>query len=293
MHQCIRQLSGEADTQRLCHLLGVSRSGYYAACTRAKQPDLPCPTGAAVEQHFEASGRTYGSRRLTEALRAEGFAVGRYRVRSLMRDRHLYPVWHRGFVATTQRDASAAVAKNHLERDFAPSQPDQTWASDITYIATDTGWSYLAVILDLYSRKVVGWSMDRRMPATLVCDALQMALQHRQPAAGLMLHSDQGCQYTSDAWQRLLADHNIQASMSRRGNCWDNAVVERFFLNLKMERVWQRHYANHTEAKRDIADYIVGFYNTSRIHSTLGYLPPNVYERETAPIPPSAVSEIT
>jgi len=191
-----------------------------------------------VEQHFEASGRTYGSRRLTEALRAEGFAVGCYRVRTLMRDRHLHPVWRRGIVTTTQRDASTPLADNHLDRDFAPSQPDRAWASDITYIATDAGWSYLAVILDLYSRKLVGWSMDRRVPASLVCDARHMALQHRQPAPGLMLHSDQGCQYTSDAWQRQLADHHIQPSMSRRGNCWDNAVVERFFLNLNMERVW-------------------------------------------------------
>jgi len=293
MHQCITHLDGEGDTRRLCHLLGVSRSGYYAARARAQRPRAPCAAGAHLERVFAASGRTYGSRRLAKTLQAEGTAVGRYRVRTLMRERSLRPVWRRRFVTTTQRDERASVAENHLDRQFAPAGPDQAWASDITYIPTATGWSYLAVILDLYSRKVVGWSIDRQMPASLVCDALRMALAQRQPPPGLLLHSDQGCQYTSDAWQRLLADHRIRASMSRRGNCWDNAVVERFFLNLKMERVWQRRYANHGEARRDIADYIVGFYNAVRIHSTLGYLSPNVYEQQTADEPPIAVSEIT
>jgi len=210
-----------------------------------------------------------------------------------MRERGLRPVWRRRYVTTTQRNERATVADNHLDRQFAVAGTDQAWASDITYIWTATGWSYLAVILDLYSRKVVGWSIDRKMAANLVCDALRLALSQRQPPPGLLLHSDQGCQYTSDAWHQLLADHSIRASMSRRGNCWDNAVVERFFLSLKMERVWQRRYANHGEARRDIADYIVGFYNAERIHSTLGYLPPNVYERKMAVEPPIEVSEIT
>lgn len=293
MQRCITHLRGEGDTSRLCQLLGVSRSGYYAARARAQRSPAPCAAGAHLERVFAASGRTYGSRRLAKALQADGTAVGRYRARTLMRERGLRPVWRRCFVTTTRRDERAPVAGNHLDRQFAPAGPDQAWASDITYIPTATGWSYLAVILDLYSRKVIGWSIDRQMPASLVCDALRMALNRRQPPSGLLLHSDQGCQYTSDAWQRLLADHRIRASMSRRGNCWDNAVVERFFLNLKMERVWQRRYANHGEARRDIADYIVGFYNAVRIHSTLGYLPPNVYEQQTAAEPPIAVSEIT
>jgi transposase InsO family protein len=219
--------------------------------------------------------------------------VGRYRARTLMRERGLRPVWRRRYVTTTQRNERASVADNHLDRQFAVAGTDQAWASDITYIWTATGWSYLAVILDLYSRKVVGWSIDRKMAANLVCDALRLALSQRQPPPGLLLHSDQGCQYTSEAWQQLLADHSIRASMSRRGNCWDNAVVERFFLNLKMERVWQRRYANHGEARRDIADYIVTFYNSTRIHSTLGYLSPIAYERKMASEPPIEVSEIT
>ena len=293
MHRCITQLREEGDTRRLCQLLGVSRSGYYAARTRARRPRPPCAAGARIQRVFAASGRTYGSRRLARALQAEGVAVGRYRARTLIREQGLRPVWRRRFVITTQRDERATVADNHLDRQFAPAGPDQAWASDITYIPTATGWSYLAVILDLYSRKVVGWALDRQMPASLVCNALGMALAQRQPPPGLLLHSDQGCQYTSDAWQRLLAAHGVRASMSRRGNCWDNAVVERFFLSLKMERVWQRRYANHGEARRDIANYIVGFYNAVRIHSTLGYLPPNVYEQRTAAESPIAVSEIT
>ena len=293
MHRCITHLRGEGGTRRLCDLLGVSRSGYYAARARARRPRAPCAAGAQLERVFTASGRTYGSRRLAKALQADGTAVGRYRARTLMRERGLRPVWRHRFVTTTQRDERAPVAENHLDRQFTPAGPDKAWASDITYIPTATGWSYLAVILDLYSRKVVGWSIDRQMPASLVCDALRMALAQRQPAPGLLVHSDQGCQYTSDTCQRILAAHGIRASMSRRGNCWDNAVVERFFLSLKTERVWQRRYANHGEARRDIADYIVGFYNAARIHSTLGYLPPNIYERQTAAEPPIAVSEIT
>lgn len=293
IHRCITHLREEGNTGRLCRLLGVSRSGYYAGRARAERPRASCAAGAKIERVFVDSGRTYGSRRLAQALQAEGTPVGRYRVRTLMRERGLRPVWRRRFVVTTQRDERAAIAENVLDRQFAPAGPDQAWASDITYIPTATGWSYLAVILDLYSRKVVGWALDRQMPASLVCEALRMALAQRQPAPGLLLHSDQGCQYTSDAWQHLLADHGIRASMSRRGNCWDNAVVERFFLNLKMERVWQRRYANHGEARRDIADYIIGFYNSVRIHSTLGYLPPNVYEQQTAAEPPIDVSEIT
>jgi len=290
IHRCITHLREEGDTSRLCRLLGVSRSGYYAARVRTEQRPRPCAAGAEIKRVFKESARTYGSRRLAQALRAEGTHVGRYWVRTLIRERRLRPVWRGRFVVTTQRDERAPVAENHLDRQFAPAGPDQAWASDITSIPTAGGWSYLAVILDLYSRKVVGWALERQMPASLVCAALRMALAQRQPAPGLLLHSDQGCQYTSDAWQKLLADHGIRASMSRRGNCWDNAVVERFFLNLKMERVWQRRYANHGEARRDIADYIIGFYNSVRIHSTLGYLSPNVYEQQTAAEPPIAVS---
>ncbi|WP_018873759.1 IS3 family transposase [Thioalkalivibrio sp. ALJ16] len=293
MHRCITTLTEKASVQRVCDLLEENRAGYYAARARAERPSVPCAAGAHLERVFAASGRTYGSRRLAKALQADGTAVGRYRVRTLMRERGLRPVWRRRFVATTQRDDRVPVAENHLNRKFTPAGPNQAWASDITYIPTATGWSYLAVILDLYSRKVIGWALDRQMPASQTCEALRMALEQRQPEPGLLLHSDQGCQYTSAAWRRLLARHRIQASMSRRGNCWDNAVVECFFLSLKTERVWQRRYANHGEARRDFADYIARFYNTVRIHSTLGYLPSSDYEHPTAANPPNAVSGMT
>ena len=161
------------------------------------------------------------------------------------------------------------------------------------YIRTRRGWLYLAAIMDLYSRKIVGWAMAPSMPAELVCSALQMAIAQRQPPAGLIVHSDRGSQYASEAHQALLARHGLHSSMSRKGNCWDNAVMERFFLSLKMERVWQRDYANPEEAVKDITDYIVGFYNSTRLHSTLGYLSPNAYEQKSTAKQPISVSEKT
>ncbi|WP_123376409.1 IS3 family transposase, partial [Pseudomonas fluorescens] len=160
-------------------------------------------------------------------------------------------------------------------------------------IRTRSGWLYLAVVLDLFSRKIVGWSMAPNMPAELVCTAMQLAIAQRQPPPGLIAHSDRGSQYASATYRELLARNDMQQSMSRKGNCWDNAVMERFFLSLKMERVWRRDYANHAEAIRDITEYIVGFYNNERLHSKLGYLPPTVYERAMASKPPIEVSGIS
>jgi putative transposase len=185
------------------------------------------------------------------------------------------------------------IASNVLNRHFNPAAPNMAYVSDIIYIRTGAGWLYLATVLDLYARKVVGWAMAPSMPAQLVCDALNMAIQQRQPAAGLVVHSDRGSQYASALYQDLLTEHGFICSMSRKGNCWDNAVAERFFLNLKMERVWQRQYANHAEAKADITDYVVGFYNCKRINSALGNLSPAAYERKMAILEPIVVSEIT
>ena len=162
----------------------------------------------------------------------------------------------------------------------------------MTYVRTRAGWLYLAVVMDLFSRKIVGWAMAPAMPTELIASALRMAIQQRKPVPGLLLHSDRGSQYASLEYQSLLDQHGIRCSMSRKGNCWDNAVVERFFLNLKMERVWQQDYANQGEAQRDIADYIVRFYNGIRLHSKLGYLSPAAYERKMAAIPPIPVSEM-
>ena len=185
------------------------------------------------------------------------------------------------------------ISPNVLDREFNPPQPNQAWVSDITYIRTRSGWLYLAVVLDLFARKIVSWAMAPGMQATLVCKALQLAIVQRQPAAALIVHSDRGSQYASAAHQALLTQHGLVGSMSRKGNCWDNAVMERFFLNLKMERVWQRDYANQAEATNDVADYIVNFYNSVRLHSTLGNSPPNVFEQKSAIKQPMTVCEIT
>ena len=185
------------------------------------------------------------------------------------------------------------MAENLLNRQFNPAQSNQAWTSDITYIRTKTGWLYLVAVMDLHSRKIIGWAMSPAMPAALVCQALQMAIGQRQPTAGLMLHSDRGGQYASHEYQALLKQHGIICSMSRKGNCWDNAVMERFFLNLKMERVWQRDYANQMEAHKDVTEYIVGFYNCVRRHSALGYLAPIAFEKQFAAKQPIGVCEIT
>ena len=211
-------------------------------------------------------------------LSNRGIVAGRFKIRSLMRQAGLKPVWKRKFVHTTDSKHDLPVAANVLARHFNPAAPNRAYVSDITYIRAGAGWLYLAVVIDLFSRKVVGWAMAPTMPAKLVCDALDMVVQQRRPSVGLIVHSDRGSQYASAQYQAKLAAHGLVCSMSRKGNCWDNAVAERFFLNLKMECVWQRSYANHAEAKMDIAAYIVGFYNSERLHSVLGNLPPSVYE---------------
>lgn len=293
-YQFVEQLHKKAiPVERLCRVLGVSRSGYYGARQRAKRAPKACLVCTQLKAEFAASGRVYGSRRLGVVLRAQGLHVGRYRVRRLMRENRLRALWRRKFVHTTDSGHALPVSANVLGRRFNPSGPNQAWVSDITYIRTRSGWLYLAVVLDLYARKVVGWAMAPTMHAELVCAALQLAIAQRQPPPGLIVHSDRGSQYASALHQALLARHGLVGSMSRKGNCWDNAVMERFFLSLKTERVWQRDYANHAEAMTDIADYIVAFYNSVRLHSTLGNLPPNAFEQQSAITQPIAVSEKT
>jgi putative transposase len=294
MYRCIDQLQQKAEAvASLCRLLGVSRSGYYAARQRARQPVRVCPIAPRLQAAFSASGRSYGSRRLCVELNERGIAVGRYRMRTLMRVNGIKPVWKRKFIHTTDSEHNLPIAANVLDRHFEPTAANVSWVADMTYIRTRSGWLYLAAVMDLFSRKIIGWAMAPSMPAELVCSALSMAITQRNPAPGLIVHSDRGSQYASDSHRALLTRHGLCASMSRKGNCWDNAVMERFFLNLKMERVWQRDYANRAEATCDIADYIVGFYNSVRLHSTLGYLPPNAFELKSAAKQPIDVSEIT
>lgn len=279
IHELITQWAGKAPIKQLCRVLEVSRSGFYAARQRAARAPITCSDSVHVKAVFEASGSSYGSRRVSAALRQQGVDIGRHRCRTLMKANQLRPKWKRKFVHTTNSRHDFPVAANVLDRQFTPAKPNAAWVSDITYVRTRSGWLYLAAVMDLYSRKIVGWAMASSMPAQLVCDALKMAIATRCPAPGLIVHSDQGSQYAADEHAKLLKRHGLVASMSRKGNCWDNAVMERFFLNLKMERVWQRDYANHAEARLDIADYIVGFYNSMRLHSSLGYRAPAEYER--------------
>ena len=290
----IEDLKKKATTvTQACCVLGVSRAGYYSAAKASHAAPKACATSVHLKAAFAASGRTYGSRRLCAALQSQGLSIGRYRVRSLMRANQLRSIWRRKFIHTTDSKHSMPVSENVLDRQFALDLPNQAWVSDITYIRTRSGWLYLAAVLDLHSRKIVGWAMAPQMPAELVCAALQMAIAQRNPAPGLVLHSDRGTQYASGLHQTLLSKHGLVGSMSRKGNCWDNAVMERFFLNLKMERVWQKDYANHAEAITDIADYIVNFYNAVRLHSTLGNLSPIAFEHQSAIKKPIELSEIT
>ena len=287
-YQLVEDLQKKACPQvavnQACRLLGVSRSGYYANAAAHQQrlgAPLVCAASVHLKAAFSASHQAYGSRRLTTVMAERGLVMGRHRVRTLMRLNGLRPVWRRQFVHTTHSKHTRAVSSNVLNRQFAQALPNQAWVCDITYIRTRSGWLYLAAVLDLHSRKIVGWAMATAMPAALVCTALQMAIVQRNPALGLIVHSDRGTQYASAQHQALLTKHGLVGSMSRKGNCWDNSVMERFFLNLKMERVWQTDYANHLEATNDIADYIVGFYNSLRLHSKLGNLSPNAFERES------------
>ena len=277
----------------VCRLLGVSRSGFYGASKRAEAPASICPVTVQLKASFAASGGSYGSRPLRKALHAKGMEIGIYKIRRMMRANGLRSAWKRKFVHTTDSKHDLSVAENVLNRQFEPEAVNTAWVADITYIRTRSGWLYLAVVLDLFSRKIVGWSMAPNMPAELVCSAMQLAVVQRQPPSGLIAHSDRGSQYASASYRALLARNDMQQSMSRKGNCWDNSVMERFFLSLKMERVWRRDYANHAEAIRDITEYIVGFYNNERLHSKLGYLPPTVYERAMASKPPIEVSGIS
>lgn len=258
-------------------MLEVSRSHFYAQRGRAKP--VACPIRIELRSIFAASCQSYGSRRLTAALKAKGFAIGRTRVRRLMREDKLVSCWKRRTRPKAQYSSNTVTAPNILARQFNPPGPNQAYVTDLTYIPTQAGWAYLAVVLDCYSRKIVGFAIDHHMQAELVCKALRMTIAHRKPQPGTIVHSDQGSQYASSNYQTLLRQHGLIGSMSRKGNCWDNAVVERFFCSLKTERVKHTRYLNLQHAQHDISQYIVNFYNSQRIHSTLNQKAPNQFER--------------
>ena len=230
------------------------------------------------------SKKSYGSRRISKALKAQGYNVGRYKARSLMKEMGLECKQRRRFTVTTQSNHSLPIAENKLNRAFKVDQPNRVWVADITYLRTHEGWLYLAVVLDLFSRRVVGWALAETMQERLIKKALSMAITERCPGAGLMHHSDRGSQYASLSYQNLLSEHQITVSMSRKGNCWDNAVMERFFGSLKAERTENKIYLSHQHAITDVVDYIENFYNPKRLHSTLNYLSPIQFEKINCPL---------
>ena len=264
----------------LCRVLEVSRSGYYAF--EKHQPSVREMVDdqlvAEIQAAHQRSRRTYGSPRIHRELRSQNRRVGRKRIARLMRREGIVGRRQRRFCRTTDSRHRLPVAENILDRKFRPCGPDQAWVTDITYILTWEGWLYLAVVLDLFSRRIVGFALSQRIDTALVLGALKAALRHRRLLPGLLHHSDQGSQYASEEYQELLRGHGIVCSMSRRGNCWDNAVVESFFGTMKSDLDLAQPFPTRAIGRAVITDYIDGFYNPERRHSTLDYLSPIEYE---------------
>jgi putative transposase len=274
------QQQTECRVSRMCRLLEVSRSGYYEWLRRP-----PSVHAEATQQlrdkvaGYFAQGRgTYGTRRIKYLLAQEGLVVSRRRIGRLLTQAGLRCKTRRKFKAPTAGQAQTVVP-NQLNREFTVPAPNTVYVGDITYLPTGEGWLYLAIVLDLYSRAVVGWAMANHMRVELVNQALSMALGQRHPAAGLIMHTDRGSQYGADRYRQLLARHGIQPSMSRKGNCWDNAVAESFFRTLKTELIYLEEFATHEQAQTGVFEYIEVFYNRQRCHSANGYLAPLAYEQ--------------
>ncbi len=266
----------------MCRVFEVSRSGYYEWRSRppSQRDQQDKALKAKIREHHEESRATYGTRRIQRKLAGDNETASRRRIARLMKDEGITCKTRRKFKATTNSKHDKPVAPNLLDRNFSAEKPNQAYAGDITYIPTREGWLYLAVFIDLCSRAVVGWSMGSRMPASLVKDALSMAIWKRRPAAGLLVHSDRGSQYASDSFQRLLSRHEYRGSMSRKGNCWDNAPAESFFHTLKTELIYHEDFKTRDEAKQAIFEYIEVFYNRMRLHSSNDYMSPMDYESE-------------
>lgn len=267
-------------TRSMCRVLGVSASGFYDWFRRAPSQRQQDNTKllSRIQTHFAASDRTYGSPRIVLDLRDEGMNCSINRVARLMQVAGLKARHKRRRLPGQHLAVVHSIAPNLLDRQFEATGPNQKWAADFTYVWTAEGWLFVAVVLDLYSRRVVGWSMQPTMTAQLVMDALLMAIFRRGRPQAVLHHSDQGTQYTSEDFQRLLESHGIVCSMSRRGNCWDNAAMESFFSTLKTERLSRKRYRTRDELRADVFDYIERFYNPKRRHSTIGYISPVQFE---------------
>lgn len=281
-------MSGEHRLKTLCATLGVSRSGYHDWLKRtpSQRAEANAALRITIRQVHAASLGTYGSPRIKRELDRIGPPVGHNRIARLMREEQLQGRTRRRFrVRTTDSNHAEPIAPNLLAQTPPPSQPNQAWVTDITYIETDEGWLYLAGVLDLFSRRLVGWAMGSSLATALPLAALLMALRQRQPGAGLIHHSDRGVQYASGDYRACLAEHHLTASMSRTGNCYDNATMESFWSTLKHELVYRRRFASRQEATTAIFAYIEGFYNRRRLHSSLGYRSPLDFESNLAQQP--------
>jgi transposase InsO family protein len=279
----IRQQMKAYPVTVLCKVMDVSRSGFYDYLHRFNRGRDNDPAQGMLESRirliFKQTRGSYGSRRIMRKLKAEGHQIGRYKVRRLMRQLGLKAKAPRRYRVTTDSRHSFAVAPNVLNRNFQVSLPNKAWAADITYVWTLQGWLYLAVVMDLYSRQIIGWAMDERIKKQLTLDALTMAYWQRKPDAGLIHHSDRGSQYACHEYQKRIDQYGMISSMSRKGDCWDNAPMERFFGSLKSERLASCRFATRPAAKAEVLDYIT-FYNADRLHSTIGYMSPMDYEKE-------------
>ena len=265
----------------MCEVLEVPRSGYYAWKQQrpsARQQEYERLIPIAQQADKDSKG-TYGARRIAKEIRKTGTPCGRTKAATVMALADITAKQKKKFKVTTDSKHNLPVAPNLLDREFTVSEPNRVYVGDITYIWTQEGWLYLAIVLDLFSRQVVGWSMNSRMTTELIKDALTMCYWRRKPEPGVIFHSDRGSQYCSKEFRTLLATYQMTSSMSRKGNCWDNAVAESFFGSLKTERVFFSNYRTREDARRDITDYIEMFYNSRRLHSYLGYLSPREFEK--------------
>lgn len=280
---------------RMSKMLGVSRSGYYRftkakpSCREQDQERLTMKIHAI----YEASRQTYGSPRIHAELKEQGETCSRQRVARIMKQAGIVAKMTKKFKVTTKKNPKAKTAPNLLQQDFTAEQPNRRWVADLTYISTVEGWLYVAVVLDLFSRRIVGLAMGDRMTDDLVLAALEQALIHRNPLPGLLHHSDQGSQYTSHDFQKMLTNHQITASMSGKGNCYDNAAMESFFHTLKTEHVYFERYQTRDQAKHSIFEYIEVFYNRQRRHSTLDYKTPLTFENNYQQQTPSSSCLLT
>lgn len=277
----IEQHRDDYAVSRMCRLLEVSRTGYLQ--WRNRPPSARAQANARLDAQVAAmhaaSKRSYGRPRIVRGLREQGLRVGHERVRRSLQRQALQPVYKRPYRVTTDSNHRKPVAPNVLARRFDGWQINRAWVADISYVSTLEGWLYLAVVMDLASRRIVGWSMSERMQAKLVCDALTMAYWHRKPPPGLIMHSDRGVQYAGDEHRKLIAQYRMVQSMSRKGNCWDNSPMESFFKTLKVEQVNRFRYATRAQARLDLIDWIEGFYNAQRLHSSIDYWSPAAFEK--------------